>query len=611
MDLDEPLPELSAEQRSIVEAPLDARLLVLAGAGSGKTHVLVARLAELLRDPEVRPGNEILVLSFTRAVVQELKRRLASATDRARLVRPMTFDSFSTRLLANTPGLEDWTGWPSAGYDGRVAAASTAIAEKEAAQERLNEFRHIFVDEVQDLVSVRARLVLEVLKATSGGFTLLGDPAQGIYDWQLRGSDDMSSNDMLREVRQTFFGALEERHLNHNYRARSEVARRVAGVGALLRAAEPDYEGAEQQLWEVLEESPSVERLSGLPVLLGSIQGSTAVLCRTNVQALRISRELYQKQVDHRLQRQATERPVASWVAHLFRDLKFPDIGRSKFERRLNDIRAQKPGVPPDEVAWDWLVGEAGDEGDKLNVRRLAERVRGGRVSDDLLDASPAMLTVSTTHRAKGLEYDDVLVVEPELDPSVENFEEEVRIVYVALSRARDELWKVARPKRAPWGKPDNLDDRWVKSSWDSRWKTLGLEIKPDDIDPTHPPGHWLVAGDPRELQEYLTAEVHRGDTVVLERCHVRQGADPVAFYRAIHEDVTIGVTSEAFGEMLARRLRPKSSDAWWPETISDVFIDSIDTVSGVPGLGEEAGLGASDLWLRPRLVGLGRVNWY
>src|SRR4051812_4387659 len=94
-DSEDFLQMLSAEQRAIVDAPLDARQLVLAGAGSGKTHVLVARLVELLENPEVRPGNEILVLSFTRAVVHELKRRLAAATDRARLVKPMTFDSFS------------------------------------------------------------------------------------------------------------------------------------------------------------------------------------------------------------------------------------------------------------------------------------------------------------------------------------------------------------------------------------------------------------------------------------------------------------------------------------------------------------------------------------
>jgi hypothetical protein len=97
----------------------------------------------------------------------------------------------------------------------------------------------------------------------------------------------------------------------------------------------------------------------------------------------------------------------------------------------------------------------------------------------------------------------------------------------------------------------------------------------------------------------------------VLELCHVRRSADPVAFYSARHEDTTIGVTSEAFADVLARRIRPKNADARWPETITDVFVDSIDTVSGIPGSGDEAGLGVSDLWVRPRLVGLGGVNWY
>lgn len=602
---------LSPEQEAIVREPLDARLLVLAGAGSGKTHVLVARLAELLEDPEVRPGNEILVLSFTRAVVQELKRRLADATDRARLVKPMTFDAFSTRLLAMSPGLEEWKAWPTAGYDGRIAAATAAIAEKEVAQELLSDFRHVFVDEVQDLVSVRAELVLEILKTVKSGFTLFGDPAQGIYDWQLSTSDEMSSGDLLHQVRGIFSDALDEQQLNHNYRARSEIAKRVAAIGGLLRGAEPDYDTAEQLLWSALEDAPSIERLSALPVSLRSLRASTAILCRTNVQALRISRLLYEAQVDHRLQRQATERPVAPWIARVFDEMKFADIGRRKFDRRLDALRAKDSGVPPAEIAWDWLVGEAGDQGDKLDLRRLAERIRGGRAVDDLLDVNPATVTVSTIHRAKGLEYDNVIVVEQDLDEENDAFEEEVRVVFVALSRTRDELFTLVRPKPAPWGKPKNLDDRWVRGSWQAAWKTLGLEIKPNDVDSTRPPGHWLAKTDPRELQEYLWTEVHRGDSVVLERCHTRTTADPLTFFRAVHGDTTIGVTSEDFGAMLSRRLRPKGSDAWWPDTITNVFVDSIDTVSGVPGVGEEAGLGVSDLWIRPRLVGLGRVDWY
>src|SRR4051812_47627024 len=107
---------LSAPQREIVEASVDARLLVLAGPGSGKTHVLVARMNHLLEEESLGAGQEILVLSFTRAVVAELRRRAAGDSGRSRFVRPTTFDSFATRLLATTPGLEDWDDWTSETY---------------------------------------------------------------------------------------------------------------------------------------------------------------------------------------------------------------------------------------------------------------------------------------------------------------------------------------------------------------------------------------------------------------------------------------------------------------------------------------------------------------
>src|SRR5262249_22227660 len=54
--------ELTAEQAEVTDAPASARLLVTAGPGAGKTHVLIARLAALI-DEGVSPGHGILVLS--------------------------------------------------------------------------------------------------------------------------------------------------------------------------------------------------------------------------------------------------------------------------------------------------------------------------------------------------------------------------------------------------------------------------------------------------------------------------------------------------------------------------------------------------------------------
>jgi len=55
--------------------PFDRNLLVNAGPGSGKTSVLIARLAHVIRFQHIRP-EEILVLAFNRAVVFEIRARI-------------------------------------------------------------------------------------------------------------------------------------------------------------------------------------------------------------------------------------------------------------------------------------------------------------------------------------------------------------------------------------------------------------------------------------------------------------------------------------------------------------------------------------------------------
>ena len=60
---------LTPQQLEVVEAPVEARLLVLAGAGTGKTHVLVERIRHLVESEGIASGNELLVLTFTRSVV--------------------------------------------------------------------------------------------------------------------------------------------------------------------------------------------------------------------------------------------------------------------------------------------------------------------------------------------------------------------------------------------------------------------------------------------------------------------------------------------------------------------------------------------------------------
>ena len=93
------LRDLNPEQREAVET-LDGPVLVLAGAGTGKTRVLTTRIAHILATGRARPGD-ILAVTFTNKAAREMKQRVGAMVGQVVEGMPWlgTFHSIGVKIL--------------------------------------------------------------------------------------------------------------------------------------------------------------------------------------------------------------------------------------------------------------------------------------------------------------------------------------------------------------------------------------------------------------------------------------------------------------------------------------------------------------------------------
>lgn len=598
---------LTAEQQLVVDQPPDACVLVTAGPGAGKTHTLVRRLDALVAGGLV-PG-EILVLSFSRAAVRDLRRRLAVHGAAARHVRAQTFDSWALELLTSLEPAEDWRTQP---FDGRIERAVDVITSGRA-DTWLDDLLHVVVDEVQDLVGTRRRMVHALLARFQCGFTVVGDPAQSIYGFQVEDPAErhVETNRFFSELREEFEEELVELSLTENFRVRDKAAELALSFSDSLRVSDVDPV-IFGQLRGVLRGSEPFGHLDDefARAALDQDETTTAVLTRTNGQAMLIAEELHRAGIRHRLQRSVRDKVVPAWIGRLFMLNEASFIARESFDSRLDGALPS----PDDnlDMMWSWLIRAVGSgRNDRVvDLRKLRRVIVDGRLPDELVDQQQASVLVSSYHRAKGLEFDRVIVADPgngvfELDQA-----EEARMLYVAMTRARDEVMWIDTPGDYRVRK-DKRIDRWARYAWKGR-TTLGLEVRGRDVSSEEPPGRLGFEARGAALQRYLASETRSGDEVVLERLPRGDVADRQSpQYVVKHCDRPVATVSEHFRRALYLFQRSTGQrDPWWPQRITGVRIDAVETVVGSEAAGIEAGLGPHGVWLIPRLSGLGTFQY-
>jgi DNA helicase-2/ATP-dependent DNA helicase PcrA len=304
-------------------------------------------------------------------------------------------------------------------------------------------FRHLFVDEAQDLNPLQAA-VLNVLRGTRDDLTLVGDPNQSIFGFN--GADPA----LLREVEARFPG-IEVVRLDTNYRCTPQI---VAAGTSVLSAVAADGESDAGRLQSGRLDGPTVvSRRYADPAAeaaavaeqvrsWGNRWEQIAVLARTNAQLGVLGEALEARGVPTSANRMDLRRALAEATAQ--RDAtRLAAWAGDVLHPPLDDLGEPAPRneafVTVALAALDFLdddrTGDGRSFGDWVRINRPFDMARGDSV--ELL----------SFHAAKGREWRRVIVcgVETGLVPhsastAGERREEEARLLYVALTRGADEV---------------------------------------------------------------------------------------------------------------------------------------------------------------------------
>ena len=458
-------------QNRVIRAPVDARQLVLAPPGTGKTHTVIERLAHLNQTGQFGGDlSRVLLVSFSRAAAAEIGQRLTAALRQGvaqvySLPRLSTLDSLAGQLLVRDLGLHA----QGQGFDDSIRSLTDVLTgargtqlRQEAAALLCQRLQVVIVDEVQDVVGVRARLVralLEVLKSVGPGVLVLGDLRQAIHGFALERQttedQDWTPFRLVRELH-ALLPDLERIEFTRQYRFSPTCQQLMTDLRGSMDSAPPALPG----------ENPDGNRLRGLLTQVQELEDPhtlfgrefagqrVAVLARTNseVDRLELAIQPIAREMGRMVRRSGDggQEGYPAWLARVFAGLA-PQASLNEdgflrlYRQRLSDdpLAARQ--------ALDWLAAACRLDPRAFHIADIFDVIESdARVPTDLREpARQGEVWLSTIHQAKGREFETVVVCDPERLMG-SSAPEEARILYVALTRAKSVVFRCRGPRWLP-----------------------------------------------------------------------------------------------------------------------------------------------------------------
>ena len=291
--------------------------------------------------------------------------------------------------------------------------------------EKVPQFDVIFIDEAQDLSPLQWKLY-DKLKENSKDVYLAGDDDQAIFAW--------AGADVERFIKEP----AKEKVLNKSKRISRSVqeesnkpVERISGIRKQKEYLPRDYEG----------ECKYISNLGQVDLT----KGKWLILTRTKNQLLELMKELRKKNLYYQSNRGRSYKVRLYKAAKLYTDWTKGKILEEKEEKECKDFMGDEHFNR--KLNW-YDVFVAAPEKEIRYIRLMLEN--GENLDED------ARIFMSTIHAIKGGEQDNVILslhqgdkIQKSIKRSVDKRDEEHRVWYVGITRARNNLYKLkAKIKR-------------------------------------------------------------------------------------------------------------------------------------------------------------------
>lgn len=423
--------QLSKRQMDIISDKGSRCIVVAAGPGSGKTRVLVHKLASLLLLEDVK-HEQLLMLTFSRAAATEFKQRLIELIgNAAHFVEIKTFHSYCFDLLGRIGNLEE--------SRNVVSNAAEMICQGEVEPNKIGK-TVLVIDEAQDMGAEEHALVKALMTNNEEMRVIaVGDDDQNIYEF--RGSDSGYMYRLAQESGSTFV------EMTENYRSARQpvdfanrflknIHKRIKSTPIISMRKEKGWVEVIRYQSEYMYQ-PLVENL-----LQHRDKGTSCVLTQTNEEAVILMALLRKHGINSKL--------IQSMDG-----LRFWNMAEMRYFLRYINKRIKTPLIT--EELWEEAKHNTFSTYDRslslMYVKRCVEQFEQTNKTkyfsdfkefvfessvEDFCDVSGADVVVSTIHKAKGREFDDVYML------ISDNYVKDAHLMrryYVGITRAKNRLF--------------------------------------------------------------------------------------------------------------------------------------------------------------------------